>query len=835
MNLDIKKIVPHAIALLLFIGMSLAYFYPVVQGKKMQQQDIIQYAGMAKKQNDYREKTGEELYWTDNAYGGMPTYLLGARYPHSYIKSIDRTIRFLPRPADYLFLYFFSIYVLLLVMKVDWKLSILGAIAFGFSTYFIIILGVGHNAKAHAIAYFPLVLSGILLTFQRKYIWGFLLTAVAMSLEIMTSHPQMTYYLMLLVMVMGIVFFIDFYKKKELPHFFKAVGLLTVAVFLSIGVNGTNLLTTKQYADWSIRGESELTIKPDGSKKERKGLSKEYITEYSYGKMETFNLLMPRFMGGGNTEDFGTSSEAYKYLVQLGVPAGSAREFVRYLPGYWGDQPIIAAPAYVGAVIIFLALLGLFLVRSRAKWWLFGGIVLSILLSWGKNLSFLTDLMLDYFPLYSKFRAVSSIQVVLELCIPILGVLALAYLFKKETLDKKKDASEKVILYCLVGFAGVVLALIAFKSSLFSFTGLNDDYYAYQFTQQGLNGQQFMEIIKEDRMAMLTKDALRALVLILLTAGVLIAYLREKINKNIVTIAIAALLLFDLVPIARNYVNTEEFVSKAQFDFPYKTLDVDKQILKDKGHYRVFEPRLRLANSRTAFFHNTLGGYHAAKPRQFQEVYDFYLDYDGKFEVNERNINILNMLNVRYIIQGLEGSQSQDGAGAIALKNPYPNGNAWFVENVNFVDTADDEMLSLYGLNTKNEVVFRKSRAEEGIIKETYGKDSLAKIELVDYSPEHLTYKSENEEHGFAVFSEIHYPHGWNAYIDGKLEPHYRVNYILRGMEVPAGKHTIEFKFEPTVVQKGISISLTSSIILFLLILGGIYYEFWHKKKVTTE
>jgi len=762
-NLDIKKIIPHVIAILLFIGMSLAYFYPVVQGKKMQQQDIIQYAGMAKKQNDYREKTGEELYWTDNAYGGMPTYLLGARYPHSYIKSLDRTIRFLPRPADYLFLYFFSIYILLLIMKVDWRLSILGAIAFGFSTYFIIILGVGHNAKAHAIAYFPLVLSGILLAFQRKYVWGFLLTAVAMSLEIMAAHPQMTYYLMLLVAVLGLVYFIDFYKKKELPHFFKA-------------------------------------------------------TEYSYGKMETFNLLMPRFMGGGNTEDFGTDSKAYTYALEKGIPPGQAREFVRYLPSYWGDQPIIAAPAYVGAVIVFLAFLGLFLVKRRAKWWLVGGILLSLLLSWGKNLGFLTDFMIDYFPLYSKFRAVSSMQVILELCIPILGILTLAYLFKKETLAQQQKSTEKLIYYCTAGFVAVILILLAFKSSLFDFNGVSDDYYRYQYSQTIL-GAEFMEIIKQDRAGFVNKDGFRAIILIVLTAGVLIAFLKRKLKENVVIFLIAALLLFDLISIARRYVNTEEFVSKAQFEYPYRTLQVDKQILQDKGHYRVFEPRLRLNNSRTAFFHNTLGGYHAAKPRQFQELYDFYLDYERKFEVTERNINILNMMNVRYIIKDLEGEQDQDGAGAIALKNPYPNGNAWFINKVNFVETGDDEMLSLYGLDTRNEVVFRSSQVE-------------ANIELVNYKPNDLKYVSENSENGFAVFSEIHYPYGWNAYVDGKLVPHYRVNYVLRGLEVPAGKHTIEFKFEPTIVEKGITISLISYIVLFLLILGGIYYEFVYKKKV---
>ncbi|MBC8757411.1 YfhO family protein [Kordia sp. YSTF-M3] len=843
MNIDFKKIIPHAVALLLFVVMSLAYFYPVVQGKKIQQTDIVQYAGMAKKQNQFREATGEELYWTDNAFGGMPTYLLGARYPHSYIKTLDRTLRFLPRPADYLFLYFLGIYVLLLVMKVNYKLAFLGAVAFGFSTYFIIILGVGHNAKAHAIAYFPLVLAGILLTFQRKYIWGFLLTAVAMSLEIMTAHPQMTYYLMLLVIVLGIVYFFSTlfskekpfkftknyfekaFKNNDLPHFFKAVGLLSAAVVLGIGVNGTNLLTTKQYADWSMRGKSELTINPDGSKKERQGLSKEYITEYSYGKMETFNLLMPRFMGGANSEDLGTDSKTYKFLLQRNIPALQAKDIVKNIPAYWGQQPIVAGPAYIGAVIIFLAFLGLFLVRSRAKWWLVGGILMSLLLSWGKNLSFLTDFMLDYFPLYSKFRAVSSIQVILELCIPILGVLALASLFNKEIAIEKK---KKAVYISTAILSGIILFFMLFKSSLFDFVGLSDEYY-----EKAIFGPELMEIIREDRSAILTKDAIRSLLLILATAVVVWSFIKEKLKENIVIVLLVGLLLFDLVSIARHYVSTEGFVSKAQFEHPYRTLEVDKQILQDKGHYRVFEPRLRMANSRTAYFHNTLGGYHAAKPRQFQELYDFYLDHGNeKFEVTARNINVINMMNVKYIIKDLDGEQDQAGAGAIALLNPYPNGNAWFVKKLNVVDTADEEMLSLFGLDTKEEAVIRKGQVAAEILKETYGKDSLSSIELISYLPSELKYTAENSAAGLAVFSEIHYPHGWNAYIDGELVPHYRVNYVLRALEVPAGKHTIDFKFEPKIVSTGIAVSLTSTIILVLLILGALYYEFKRRREV---
>ncbi|HEX9827779.1 MAG TPA: hypothetical protein VGA80_14365, partial [Flavobacteriaceae bacterium] len=415
MQISLKKVLSHLLIVLGFIVVSLAYFNPVLKGKSIFQSDIMHYIGMSKQQNDFRAKTGEETYWTNSAFGGMPTYQLGAKYPNNYTKKLDTALRFLPRPADYLFLYFIGFYILLLVLKVDFKLAALGALAFGFSTYLIIILGVGHNSKAHAIAYMPLVLSGILLTFRKKYVLGFLLTAIAMALEIGANHFQMTYYLMLLVIVLGIVYLIDAYKKKELSQYFKSVGLLLVAVVLSVGLNATNIMATQDYVKHSTRGKSELTINPDGSPKTiSSGLDKDYITEYSYGKLESFNLFIPRFLGGGSYEDVGKESASYDYFLGLGASPVQALDQTKQIPTYWGDQPIVEAPAYIGAVVLFLFVLALFLVKGRLKWWLVGGAMLSLLLSYGKNLPFLTDLFIDYVPLYNKFRAVSSIQVILE-------------------------------------------------------------------------------------------------------------------------------------------------------------------------------------------------------------------------------------------------------------------------------------------------------------------------------------------------------------------------------------------------------------------------------------
>ena len=470
-----KDFLPHLVVLLLFIIASLAYFSPVLQGKKIFQSDIVQYTGMAKQQNDFRKATGEETYWTDAAFGGMPTYQLGAKYPHNYIKKLDLTLRFLPRPADYLFLYFIGIYILFLVLKVDYKLAFLGALAFGFSTYLIIILGVGHNAKAHAIAYMPLVLSGIILTFRKKYAYGFILTTVALALELVTNHFQMTYYLLLLVIIIGIVYFIDAFKKGLLPHFFKSVAIMSLGALIAVGLNATNIMATKEYADASTRGKTELTINPDGTPKtETTGLDYGYITEYSYGKLESFNLFIPRFMGGGSSDPLPEDSETIDALLRIGASPQDANQILNQVPVYWGDQPIVAAPAYIGAAVIFLALLALFLVKGRLKWWITAAFLLSLFLSWGKNFSFLTEFFIDYVPLYNKFRAVSSIQVIIELVLPVLAVVGLHQFFSN---FEKEEVKKKALLYATGITAGIAIIFILFKSTLFDFASPYDKFF----------------------------------------------------------------------------------------------------------------------------------------------------------------------------------------------------------------------------------------------------------------------------------------------------------------------------------------------------------------------
>ncbi|GGW62373.1 membrane protein YfhO [Winogradskyella epiphytica] len=804
MSFSIKRLLPHVLILIGFVALSLAYFSPVLQGKKINQSDIMHYIGMAQQHKEFAKTTGEETYWTNSAFGGMPTYQLGAKYPHNYIKKLDLTLRFLPRPADYLFLYFIGFYILLLSLKVDFKLAALGALAFGFSTYLIIILGVGHNAKAHAIAYMPLVLAGIILTFRKKYILGFLLTTIALGLEIVANHFQMTYYLLLLVLVLGLAYLIDAYKKQLLPHFFKSVGLLSMAAIIAVGLNATNIMATQEYVKETTRGKSDLTINPDGSPKEAtSGLSKDYITEYSYGILETFNLYIPKFMGGGNSEDVGKDSETYKAYIRLGASPMEALDAARHAPMYWGDQPIVEAPAYVGAVIIFLFVLGLFLVKGRLKWWLVGGTVLSLLLSYGKNFGLLTDFFIDFVPLYNKFRAVSSIQVILELCIPVLGIFALVRLFN----DYEKDEEKlKALLYSVGITAGLALTFLLFKSTLFDFESFRDDQYIQAY------GPQFIDAVIEDRKALMTSDTLRTLVLVLLSAGTVYLFLKKKLSETLVVVVFAALILFDLVLVDRQYVNNDNFVSAINVDKPYQPNSADLEIMKDKGHFRVFDmsSQGQRMPAKAAYYHNSLLGYHAAKLGRMNELLEFH--------VYQNNMNVLNMLNTKYII-------AEDQNTIFPYTNTDANGNAWFVSSLKVVESANEEIVALDSLNTKTTAVLEKSVQTENKLKPSYLLDSLASIELKEFKPNYLKYESNNSNDGLAVFSEVYYSQGWNAYIDGNLVPHFRVNYVLRALEIPKGAHAIEFKFEPKVVETGSKIALASSAVLGLLLLFGVFYE----------
>ncbi len=797
--MSFKKTIPYLIAIAIFAIASLIYFSPVLQGKKLPQTDITQHIGMAKEIHDFRDHNGgDEAYWTNSAFGGMPSYVISANYPYDYVKKLDKLIRFLPRPAGYLFLYLISFFVLLRVLKTDWKLAIVGALGFGFSTYFIIILGVGHNSKAHAIGYMPLVLSGILLVFQKRYLVGFVLTAVAMALELVANHIQMTYYLMFTVIILGIVELIDAVKSKELKVFAKQIGVLIVAVVLAIGANAGRLMATSEYAKHSTRSKSELTIDAEGKEKQPvSGLSNEYITEYSYGKLETFNLLVPRFMGGTSYEDL-EDSELENFLKQAmrqGLGADDANYLFRISSHYWGDQPIVAAPAYIGAVLIFLFIFGAILVPGKMKKWLVASVIFSILLSWGKNLSFVTDFFINYVPMYNKFRAVSSIQVIAELCVPILAILGI-----KELLSEQQSFEQKMkaFKWSALSVVGLLLIFVVGGTGLFSFETPVDSMIDEQVPG-------FMDAIVTDRKTLFFNDSLRSLVLVSLTAILILGYLKNKLKQQWILVGFALLMLFDLVNVNKRYFKNEQFTSARKVDKPFPKTVIDKEILKDKGQYRVIDlSKVPMTDGSTSYYHKSVGGYHAAKPRRYQELYDFHIE--------KGNAEVLNMLNVKYII-----IPEDNGKPGLSV-NDEANGNAWFVNNLITVDSANEEIQGLDSINTKTTAII----ADKGLPIQ-YVKDSTASIKLSSYKTNELIYESKANTDQFAVFSETYYADGWKAFIDGKESKIYRVNYVLRGLQVPAGNHDIRFVFEPQVVYTGGMISLVSTILIIFVILGWLF------------
>lgn len=789
--MNFKKVLPYAIAIIIFVIASVIYFNPVLSGKQIKQSDITQFIGMSKQVKDYRVEKGEEPYWLGNAFSGMPAYQVSAYYPNDFVRYIDKAIRFLPRPADYLFLYFISFFFLLMALKVNWKLAVLGSLSFGFSTYLIIIFGAGHNAKAHAIGYMPLVIAGVLYVFQKRYLLGFVMTALAMALEVYTNHPQMTYYLGFCLLILTIVEFIEAFKTKTLPVFFKQASILVGAMLIGLGVNSTRLLPMKEYGDFSTRGKSELTINPDGSPKEKStGLDKDYITEYSYGIAETFNLIIPRFMGGGTFEKLDEESNFYQVLEQ-NAGKSVAKDYSKQVLTYWGKQPIVEAPAYIGAILFFLFFLGIFLVKGRLKYWLVSATIFSIVLSWGKNFPIVTNFFIDYVPLYNKFRAVSSIQVIAELCIPLLGIIALRDFFSATISSEEKENALKKAFYVLGGFT-LVFAL--FGSSLFAFEGIRDAQY-----------QQLPELIEaliSDRKSMLFNDSIRSFILILISAGLLWFHLKGKLKQLPVLVVLAGLIIFDLVSVDINYVNKEDFTLARRVQKPFSPTKADQEILKDKSYYRVANFVTNpMMDGRTSYFHNSIGGYHAAKMKRYNELFDY--------QIAKNNMEVLNMLNTKYFIAGEDKVQ----------QNPDANGNVWFINNIKTVTSANEEIIALDSLKTKKEAVLNINDFKNEISLE-YKQGSTATISLIKNDVTNLVYESNTQENQFVVFSEIYYKDGWNAYLDGKATQYYRVNYVLRGMEIPKGKHTIEFKYEPQIIKTGNILSLLSYGLLLLIPVG---------------
>lgn len=821
---------PHLLAFLGFVLVALVYFYPVLQNKTLYQSDIAQYTGMAKEQNDFRARTGEEPYWTNSAFGGMPTYQVGANYPHNYIKKLDAVIRFLPRPADYLFLYFAGFYVLALVLRADPLKAFFGALAFGLSTYLIVILGVGHNAKAHAIGYMPLMIAGIILVFRKRYLVGGLLTLFATALELNANHFQMTYYLLFLLLILAIYYTVGFIKRKEYRELGKVAGTFAVAALLAVGANAANLMATSEYANFSMRGKSELTFKPDGTPNTSdSAMDYGYITEYSYGVAESLDLVAPRLFGGGHGEKLGTDSAVFDLLKAQGATDEEASGFAdAYAVTYWGDQPIVEAPAYIGVVVFFLAILGLFTDRRRLKWVFWGGALLSLLLSWGKNFDALTRFFVDVVPLYDKFRAVSSIQVLLELCFPVLALMGFTSFFRMDA-DKRFAA-----LWKATAVAGGLFVILYVSSGLFEFRSAIDGSIRDALTskENPTFGDDFIEALREDRLSMFKSDTLRSLLLVLAAAGALLLYIKNIVKQQWAVVLVGILMLADLFAIDRNYVDTKDkgedgrrgFVSVSEMKRPFTPSPADEEILADPDIFRVYDVQGNLQGE-TSFFHKATGGYSAVRPRRYEQLFQYQVDpalqdlgaiIDPNTMSLKKSIPTLNVLNVRYLLLGL-----RDGSEA-KITNPFANGNAWFVQRVIPVKSADGEIKAMKAFDNRKEAIVNTSEFKVPAI----AVDSTASIQLdkASFQPNYAKYTAKSAKGGLAVFSEVYYPKGWKVFIDGKqTDQLIRANYVLRALPVPAGDHTIEFRFDPDVVKTGGLIQLVSCLGIVLVTGGGLY------------
>ena len=781
-----KDYLTHLVCVLILTLISVTYFYPVLSNKSIQQSDISQFSGMSKQIVDHRENFNEEPYWLDNAFLGMPSYQVSAKYPFDLLYYIDQAVRFLPRPADYLFLYLLSFYFLIISLNINYRYALFGAIAFGFSTYLIIILGVGHNTKALALGYLPFVVAGFLMILRGNYLKGFLISSLFLGLQVHANHYQMTYYTLIMLLVLVLVHYYDFLKSKELKKIYKSFFVFISVGLLALLMNSPSLLATKEYSEFSTRSKSDITINADGSAKESlSGLDKEYITEYSYGVLESLNLIFPRFMGGGSSERIREDSKLMNFIRSL--DANQAQQVYQYSKVYWGNQPIVAAPAYIGISLFFIFLLSILLVNDLNRKWILIAISISLFLSWGKNFSFLTDLMIDYFPLYDKFRAVSSIQIIIEFCIPLFAVMGLSKFFSNNTKEIQKLNSLK---YASVFLVSLILVFYFFGTSILDF---KSDFEIFSQYPEILN------LLIEERQYVFKSDVLRSLIIVVCCSITFYLFVKKIIKKDLTFLIITLIVIFDLWIVDKNYVNSDQFVKKSLVEIPFQKTIADKAILKDDSDFRVFEPMGGFSNARTSYFHKSIAGYHAAKPKRIQNLYDFY--------ISKNNFDVLNMLNVKYIIQN-----SEDNPLGVT-RNPNNLGNAWFVENIINVKNSDEELLGLKNIDLSNTCLSQNTE----IINTSFQLNETNEIKLISRKANQLIYSSKTDSNQFAVFSEAFYNNGWQAYVDNKPVSHFKVNYLLRGMEMPKGTHEIKFEFKPEVINTGFYLSLLSYLIFISL------------------
>ncbi len=811
----LKPLLPHIIAVVIFMVIAFAYFYPVLEGKVLKANDSTVSRINSKEIQDFRAKYDKEPLWTNSIFGGMPAYLISTLYPGNLVKKVDNFLRTFKMPVSVLFLSMTGFYILLIIFGLNPWLAIAGAIAYGLSSFFFQILGAGHNTQAIALAYMPPMIGAIYYSYRKNVIKGALFTAFLLALEIQANHPQITYYALLCLLIFGIVEFIYAIKNKTILKFLKTSAILVIPFVIAIGINFASLYTTYEYGKYSIRGKSDLA---DNNKNNSAGLDRDYITFWSYGVDETFNMLIPHYKGGGN-HPFDRDSRTVKILTQ-----NAQSEAANQLPKYWGTQPGTDGPHYVGAIVFFLFILGLFLVKGPEKWWLLAATILSIMLAWGKNFMPLTNLFIDFFPGYNKFRAVTMILIIAEFCIPLLGFIALRDIFNR-TLSKKEIIKGLQIATGITG--GFLLLTLIIPGIAGSFLSEGENAYPSWLTSA----------LIADRREFLRSDSFRSLVFILLSVSVIFAFISEKLKANLAIFLLAFLIFIDLWSVDKRYLNADKFERPSSIQKALAPTPADTYILNDKSHYRVLNITVSTFNdnSPTSYFHKSIGGYHGAKLERYQELIDTSIirnieliqaagsnaktieDFQAAFTFT----SALNMLNTKYVIYH---------PSAPPLENPYALGNAWLVEKPLIVENANAEISAINNLNPAKEAVVDK-KFKDQITKEAYPVLENEKIEFVSYLPDVLTYKYTAREEKMAIFSEIYYPAGWKSFIDGKETPYFRANYILRGMILPAGDHEIKFIFEPASYITGNKISLASSILLILLFAGYFAYGFIRKPK----
>ncbi|MDO7848717.1 YfhO family protein [Hymenobacter sp. M29] len=827
-----QRALPHVLAVMFFALLACVYFSPIMfDGKTLAQHDITQFQGGAHEAQQYAKAMGKEALWTNSMFSGMPTYLVSLHFPGDWSGYLQKVLTLgLPSVVANLFLALLCGYILLVALGVRPLVAVAGAVALGFSSYNLAILAAGHNTKSLALAYAPLVLGGILVTYRRDKWLGAALFAVALTLNIHVNHLQITYYLLLLVAIFAVIELISAARSGRLPDFLKRTALLGLGAALAVGVSFGRLYTTAEYSKYSNRGPSELkTAAPAApgeapapkTEDEGSGVDRDYAFQYSYGVGETITLLIPNFYGGASAMPLSTDSN----LGRAGLPT----EYLGSMPTYWGQQTYTAGPVYMGAVVCFLFILGLFVVEKRTRYWLLAGTILSILLAWGKNFETFNYLIFDLLPGYNKFRAVSMALVIAQLAIPILGALALSRVFRARAMVAPAApvlpgtapvlAPEAVALLPKVLYAGAITAGICILAYLASFSF---DFAAPidgDLTKQGFTPQ-LLAALRADRADLLRNDVWRGLLFIGAALGVLYFYLKGKLAMMPAALVMVALVLLDLWGVDKRYLGENKFQRETIAE-EFQPTPADQQILRDNDlSYRVLNLSNPFNEAQTSFFHKSIGGYHGAKLRRYQDLIERQISPQMQqiFAQSKPDAApVLNMLNTRYLIAPASEKQPQQ-----VILNPGALGNAWFVSTIRPVKTADEEMAALTTLNPGVEAAVDVSKFPE--LKSTSFEAAGSTIALTNYSPDELKYRYNATHAGVVVFSEVYYADGWQAYIDGKPAPHFRADYVLRAMQVPAGAHTIDFKFEPKSYAVGNAVSLASSIALLLALVGaGVY------------